>query len=122
RPEAAAVLAHPLGFLLETAFARRRFQGPLGIAALAVLRGVELREMPADDFGRLIALDAPGAGIPTGDDAFRAQHVDRIVGDALDQQAELLLAAPQRLLSSAALGEVAGDLGEADQPAVGGDD
>ena len=51
--------------------------------------------------------------------ALRVEHVDRIIGHALDQQAEPLLAFPQGLLRLPALGEVAGDLGEADQIAVG---
>ena len=45
----------------------------------------------------------------------RIEHIDRVVGDALDQQAELLLAAAQRLLGLPSLGEIAGDLGEAGQ-------
>ena len=45
----------------------------------------------------------------------RVEHVDRVVDDALDQQPEALLALAQRLLVQPALGEVARDLGEAEQ-------
>jgi hypothetical protein len=47
----------------------------------------------------------------------RRQHVDRVVGHALHQQAEALLARAA-CPAPAALGDVAGDLGEADQLAV----
>ncbi|MNR54527.1 hypothetical protein D3C85_1747280 [compost metagenome] len=51
--------------------------------------------MLADDFGFVIALDAPCARVPAGHIAILVEHVERIVGDALDQHAELLLADPQ---------------------------
>jgi hypothetical protein len=63
------------------------------------------------------SLDALGARVPVGDHAFRRQHVDRVVGHALHQQAETLLAGAQRILGLLALGDVAGDLGEAQQRA-----
>ncbi len=73
--------------------------------------------MPAQDLPGLVALDAPGAGVPGRDPALGIQLADAVVGDAFDQQAELLLAAAQRLLGSTPLGQVARDLGEAAQRA-----
>ena len=35
------------------------------------------------------------AGVPGGDDAVRAEHADGVVGDAVDQQVQLLLGEPQ---------------------------
>ena len=44
-----------------------------------------------------IALDAFRAGIPTGYDAVRVEHVERVVGYAVHQQAELPFAFTQGL-------------------------
>ncbi len=54
--------------------------------------------MLADDLLGAVALDPLGAGVPVGHDAARIEHIDRIVGDALNQQAEPLLALAQRLV------------------------
>src|SRR5262245_5563114 len=78
--------------------------------------------MRADHLARRVALDAFGAGIPGGDDAVRIEHVERIVGDAAHQQAELPFTLAQRLLRLAPLGDVARDLGEAEErPVVAAD-
>ena len=76
--------------------------------------GIEAREVLADDLVGAVALDALGAGVPGRDVAVGVEHEDRVVLDALDQQAEALLALPQRLLVLAPLGQVAGDFREAD--------
>ena len=117
-PEAGAVLALPPALGLEAAFALGDRQAARRLAAAAVLVGVEDREMLADDFVRPVALDALGAGVPVADDAAGVEHVDRVVGHALDQPAEQLLAASQLLLGLPSLGEVARDLGEAYELAV----
>ena len=117
RPETAAVLAQPPAFGFELAFPRRGFQRAGRHAPGAVLRRVEIGKMLADDFRRAVALDALGAGIPVGDDALGAEHVDGIVGDALNQQAKLLLALAQGIFRGAALGQVARHLGKAGQRA-----
>ena len=46
------------------------------------------------------------------------EHVDGVVAHALDQQAEALLAGHQRLVNDPAVGDVAGDLGVADDLAA----
>lgn len=86
-PEAAAVLAQaePLG--LEPADGRGRVQGTRRQSRGAVFLGIEAGEMLADDLGGCIALEPLGAGIPARDRAGRIEHVDRVVGDRIDQDA-----------------------------------
>ncbi len=87
-PEVRAVLAHAPPLRLEAAFAPRGLQGDAGNVLLEILRRVEAREMLADNLVGLIALEAPGARIPAGDMPLGIEHVDGIVGDALDQHLE----------------------------------
>ena len=75
--------------------------------------------MLADDFLRAIALDPLRARVPARDPAFRRQHVNGVVGDALNQKPELFLALPERVLGLFSLGKIARDLGIADQIAGG---
>ncbi len=117
-PEATAVLAHPPAFLLETPFAFGGGQAAGRLAGLAVFGGVEAGEVPADHLFRQVALDPLGAEVPVGDPPAVVEHVDGVVGNALHQQAELLLAAPQRLLGRAPFAEVVDQLGEAEQLAL----
>ncbi len=90
-----------------------------GHAPGQVIGRVEAAEVRADDLLGGIALDALGARVPAGHAALRIQHEDGVVGDPLDQQPELLLAAAQGLLGRPSLGQVTGDLGIADDVAVG---
>src|SRR6202012_4745961 len=85
-PELRAVLAHAPALALEAA-------GALGLRQRQrrdVLRllsfSVEGREMTADDLVRLIALEAPGTGVPAGHAALAIQHVDRVISDRLDEE------------------------------------
>ncbi len=87
-PEMAAVLAHAPAFRLEAAFALGGFQGDPGDALLEVLGRVETGEMLADDLVGLIALEAARPRIPAGDMPLDVEHVDGIVGDALNQHLE----------------------------------
>src|SRR4051812_44339836 len=65
--------------------------------------------MFADNLVRPVALDSLSPGIPVRDDSAGVEHVDGVIGDALHQQLELLLTAPQRLLGGHLLGEIARD-------------
>src|SRR5262249_9731152 len=69
----------------------------------------------ADDLLRRVPHRPGGAGVPADDAAAGVEHDDGVVVDALDQQAEALLALAQLLLDPLALGQVARDLREADQ-------
>lgn len=75
--------------------------------------------MPTDDFLRPITLDPLGTEIPTADVAVGIEHVNRIIRDALNEPAELFLALADRLFSCSAFGQVARDLGIADELAGG---
>jgi hypothetical protein len=66
-------------------------QHALRHAGGALLRRVEHREMLADDLVRAVALDALGARVPAHHPAGGVQQEDGVLGDALDQQAELLV-------------------------------
>ena len=117
-PEERAVLAHAPAFRRIASMLRRRREGarrhtrcPLGV-------GIKAREMLADDLARRIALDALGAVVPSGDDAVRVEHIERIVCHAADQQAELPFAFAQGFLRPALLGDVTGDLGETQEFAI----
>src|SRR5213593_666138 len=60
------------------------------VAALAVLLGVEGREVLADDLLGRVALDPPGARVPGEHPALAVEQEDRVVGHGLDEQPELL--------------------------------
>ena len=85
-PEASPVLPDAPALGLETALLGRDAQCALGQPRAAVLRGIEAREVPADDLLLAIALQALGPGVPADDVAGRVQHVDRVVGDRVDEQ------------------------------------
>jgi len=121
-PEPLAVLAHPLGLALEPALADRGRQRLLRLSVGAILGRVEQRKVPADDLASLVALDRLRPGVPVGDQALRVEHVDGVVVHALHQEREALLALAKRGVHLAALGDIAGDLGETDDFAVIGID
>src|SRR6185437_13472500 len=94
-PEEGAVLADaPAFFLIATVLlgdrerARRLAVGAIGL-------GIEARKMLAENFRWVIALDALPADIPAGHHPDGVEHVQRIVGDILHQQAETALALKQ---------------------------
>ena len=118
RPEALAALAQAPALRFGAAGApRRRELFPWH--RRAILLRVEAREMLAQDLAARVPGDALGAGVPAGDAAVHVQHVDRVVGHALHQQPEALLALAQRFLVRPPPGEVAGDLGKAQELTVG---
>ncbi len=90
RPEPCAVLAQPPAVGFELALASRGGERTLREACRTIGRLVEGLEVAADDLFGVIPLDALGAGIPARHHAGRIDHVDRIVGHGLDEQAEAL--------------------------------
>src|SRR5579871_4377180 len=95
RPEERAILADaPAVFLVAALFpgnserARRLAVGAVGF-------GVEAGKMFAQDFLGGIALDALAPDIPARDDATGVEHIERIVRNTLDQEAETTLAFEQ---------------------------
>ena len=69
--------------------------------------------MLTDDLICLIAFDAFRTGVPTDDDAVGIEHVEGVVRNTRHQKSELALTVSESVLSGSALGDVAGDLGEA---------
>src|ERR1700758_4200095 len=85
-PELRAVLADAPAFALEAAGALGLCQR-LGRDVLQPLSvGVKGREMPTDNLMRLVALEAPSAGVPTGHVTLAIQHVDRVISDRFDEK------------------------------------
>jgi hypothetical protein len=104
--------------IFEAALAFGNGEPARGQATGAILLAIETRKMLPDDlFGR-VTLDALGAGVPVAYHTLGIEHVDRVIGDTLDQQAETLLAVAQLFLGVLSLGEIARDLGEPQQSAI----
>ncbi len=117
-PEHRAVLAHPPAFSLVLALGQGLVQRLDRHAGPPVSVGVELGEVQADDLVGGIALDPLSAGVPVRDHAVGIEHDQGAVVDALHEHPELALALQQRLLGGLPLGDVAGDVDEADDLAV----
>src|ERR1700761_3857320 len=92
RPEERAVLADaPTFFLITPLFPggpKRACRLAIGTVGL----GVETRKMLTQDFLGGVALDALSPDIPARDDAGGVQHIESIVGDTFDEEAETALA------------------------------
>ena len=73
--------------------------------------------MPDDLIGR-VALEPLRARVPIHNDPARVQHVDRVVNDAFDKDAETTLTFQQRIPCRDAFRDVARDLREAYELAV----
>jgi hypothetical protein len=86
RPEVAAILAHTKLLPLVFPFAQSGLKRLPRLPALAVFRRVEAIEVATDDLLSLVALDARGPGVPRHHHTHRVQHIDRMVGDVLDQR------------------------------------
>src|SRR5205085_7053699 len=76
-------------------------------AGAPVFFAVEAGKMLSDDLGRAITFDPLGAAVPGGDPALRIEHVNRAVGDRVDQQLELPLGLAQLLLQRLACRNIA---------------
>src|SRR5690606_11965031 len=109
-PEAGPVLADAPSFVFETALLGREAQLLLGPAGLDGFRRVEAREVLADDLLRRVSLEPLGADVPSLDATGRIEHVDRVVGNAIDQSPKALLAQTQLLFGVLPVGDVSRDL------------
>ena len=85
-PKPRAVFANAPTFSVEAALLSSRLQRELWQASLSVLIRIKTREMLADDFRRLIALETACAGIPTGHISLLIEHEDRVVSDRINEQ------------------------------------
>src|SRR5215208_7971917 len=84
-PEPGSILAHKPVLFFGPTFARR-LEMSLWPATLYVLFGEEHREVLSDDLLRLIALEAFGTSVPTGDVSLRVEREDRVVPQAFHQR------------------------------------
>src|SRR5262249_56340114 len=89
-----------------------------GVAGREVVVEIGEAEVLADDLARRVALDAPGARIPRRDDAVDVELEDRIVDHGVHQAAKPAFGLQDMPAGLLALGDVAGDFGEADELAV----
>ena len=106
RPEHAFVASHPPAFGDVLALVGGDLQGARRLATLLFLLGVEAAEVLTDDLARRVVMDPLRTRVPVGDVAFGIEHEDRVVGHALNEQAEPPFAFRQRLLRFTALGEI----------------
>ncbi len=83
-----AVLAQAPTFHFETLLLGRNPQDAIRQAVGAVLGKEEAGEMIADDFLSRIAFETLRPGIPANDPALGIQHIQRVVGDRIDEQLE----------------------------------
>src|SRR5690606_4925024 len=95
-PETRAVLAQPPAFHLALAGIAGHGERALRFTVGTVLFGVEAGKVPADDLVRGISLDALSARVPVGNAPLGVEHVDRVIGYTLHEQAELLLVRARR--------------------------
>ena len=86
---------------------------------MQILRRIKAREMLACNFARKIPLKPLGAQIPADDPALGIEHVNCVIGDALHEAPELLLASPHALLGVLALGRIARDFCKSDKISAG---
>src|SRR6185437_14170154 len=118
RPEARAALPDPPALLRVLPGSRRDLELTLELPRCDVFRRVEDREVLSDDLVFGITFDSLRALVPSDDVAPRVEHEDRVIFDALDEQAESLITLPQLLFGRTSRREVARDLGEAQNFAV----
>ena len=71
--------------------------------------------MGAHDLVSFIALDEPGARVPSRDKPVGIEHENRVILYAFDQRPKPLLALAKRLVVAFPLCKVAGDLRETDE-------
>src|SRR6185312_8292128 len=90
----------------------------LRLAVPDVFLGIERREVPAGDLRGGVSVDALRTLVPARHVAIGIEHEDGVVTDSLNQQPESLLTFADRLLRRPPIGEIARDLGEADQFAM----
>src|SRR5207245_5544997 len=99
----------PPAFAFEWTSLRSNFRCVRWLASFHILRCVEAGEVLANDFVRLVALDALSPRIPTGNASLRVQHQNRVIRYLRNQQTEPLFALPQGLLGLFAVRDVTQD-------------
>jgi hypothetical protein len=95
-PEERAVLPQPPAFVLEAALGGGDLQFLLRNTLLDPLLRIEAREVLAEDLVLTIALEALRSGVPADDSPVGIEHENRVVDDAFDQHAKLLVGLHER--------------------------
>ena len=111
-PKCGAVLPNPLPLSLEAAVGDGFLQGPGGKAIGLLVRRIKEGNGFAQNFFRAVALDASRACVPARYPTLRVKHVNRIVLDAVEQQAQHLFIGPQRLFGLLAFADIPQDDGK----------
>ena len=91
-PELAAVLADPPSLTFISALADGSFQRLLRQAVPAIMLSVEAGDVLTQDFVGRVSFDPLRPSIPARHVAIRVEHVDRVIGHALDKDPKLSLA------------------------------
>src|SRR5262249_5176596 len=91
-PHADAAFADAPALGLVPAFRRGDGERLLRLAVAHFLFREEASETLAENFVGPVALDALGARVPAHDAAFGVEGIDRVVGRAIEEQTEALLA------------------------------
>ena len=95
-PEARPVLADSPRFLLGAPVGGGARELGGGLAGRHVFREEEDRHVAAEDLVGRVSLQPLGSLVPADHLAVGIEHVDRVVGDPLDEQSEALFAIAQR--------------------------
>src|SRR6185437_757221 len=78
-PKTSTVLANAPAFVLDAAIPGSFVQQALRLVVLHVLFGIKAREMPADNFGALIAFGSLSARVPRRNAAFEVERENCVV-------------------------------------------
>src|SRR5690349_20881526 len=126
RPEPRSILPQAPAFFLIDAFLLGDLELVLRVPDCIGFWRIEDRKVFPDYFIRGIPFDSLSAFVPRRDVTGRIEHEDRVILYAVDEKTKTFFAFPQLLFRHPPLGELARDLGVADQMtrciAQGGDD
>ena len=111
-PELTAVPAPTPGISLVSPITMGSFEVSLRLTAAEFFLGVEFAKMMAKDLRGRVLLDPLRASVPAGDVTARIEHVNGIIGNALDQQAIAAFAVAQHFGGARAIRQVANDTDE----------
>ena len=90
RPHPGAIFADAPALLLVSSLASSGLKGQGGNACFLVFWKVEGREVPTQNLGGGVALEALRSSIPTRYVAMHVEPVDGVVGDTFDQKPKAL--------------------------------
>src|SRR3982074_2941644 len=110
RPKQRAILAKAPTFVRHAALVARDLQILPRLVRQNRLGWIEMGKMFSQNLVSLVTLDSLGTDVPARHEAFRVEHHEGVLGDAIDQQPKALLAFSKIGFVAASLGEIPGDL------------